>query len=367
MMNGNKTIWKKKLFWDISLEELLLFLAFHVLVGFSYWLALCITSDMHEKMVRGRLWLFAGVTAINFGVKLLLIVPVYWLIFRKYRHWHLQKRLLLHLATWPLYIYVWIKIYYLILELHPHGKSFHLTWPFMFWDYFIGSLMYIIQFATLHLYENSVELKKQQQKEKELLQLAHQGEMNALKAQIQPHFLFNTLNSISATVPSHLEHTRELIARLADTFRFALNASANEMIPLRDELAFTRAYLELEKERFHDRLTVHYQIDQGILGMQVPPMLLQPIVENSLKHGIAKSLAGGSIEIAISRRDSFVHFEIADTGAGIDDVSMENVLTKGTGLHNTCQRLQKLYGTTIRLSGNTPRGVRVFFDIPLSS
>lgn len=312
----------------------------------------------------GKVYVVTLCTAINFDVKLVCILPVYWLIFWKYRHWSLQNRLLLHLVAWPVYIYVWLKGYYFILDMLPRGKSFHLKWPFSFWDYFIGSLMYLVQFAALHIYENYVQMKKQQAKEKELLQLAHQSEMNVLKAQIQPHFLFNTLNSISASVPPQLEHTRELIARLADTFRFALNASSNEFISLRDELAFTKAYLDLEKERFQDRLSVQYNIDDNLLEMKVPPMLLQPIVENSLKHGIAKSVNGGRIDIAIRRKGDLVHFEIADTGVGLGETSSEAAIKKGTGLQNTCQRLQKLYNTHVQLQENTPSGVVVLFDIP---
>lgn len=353
---------EKKLIWNISLRELVIFLFFHLLVGLSYWIALYITADFHPVKVK----VVTICTGVNFAVKLFYIIPVYWLIFWKYRNWHLKNRLLLHLVAWPLYIYAWITTYYFILDQLPQGKSFHLTWPFSFWDYFIGSLMYVVQFAALHMYENYILLKKQQAKEKELLKLTHQSEMNALKAQIQPHFLFNTLNSISASVPSQLERTRELIARLADTFRFALNASANEMIPLRDELEFTRAYLELENERFHDRLTVRYDIANEILDLKMPPMLLQPIVENSLKHGIGKSVKGGSIEISARPHNGMVRFEIADTGPGLGNTTKETAIQKGTGLKNTCQRLQKLYNTSLQLEDNSPSGLRVIFDLPLS-
>jgi two-component system, LytTR family, sensor kinase len=362
-VNNHTSFWRKKIIWNISVQELCIFLFFHVVVAFSYWTALVITMDMHLRTVE-RAKISTICTAVNFTVKFMLTIPVYWLIFWKYRHWHLQNRLALHLLAWPLYIYVWIEGYYFILDQIPGGERFHLKWPGSFWDYFIGSLMYIVQFAAFHIYENHILLKKQQAKEKELLRLTYQSEMNALKAQIQPHFLFNTLNSISATVPSELERTRELIARLADTFRFALNASANEMIPLQQELDFTKAYLELENERFKDRLSVHYDVDPAILEMQVPPMLLQPLVENSLKHGIAKSLKGGRVEIKIHRRQHLVRFEIADTGTGLGETSKEIAVQKGMGLKNTGQRLQKLYNTSIVIQDNKPSGVRVIFDIP---
>jgi len=101
--------------------------------------------------------------------------------------------------------------------------------------------------------------------------------------------------------------------------------------------------------------------------MKVPPMLLQPLVENSLKHGIAKSLKGGRVEIRIHRYDNFVRFEIADTGIGLGQTSKEAAVQKGMGLRNTCQRLQKLYNTAITIDDNKPSGVRVIFDIPYSS
>jgi LytS/YehU family sensor histidine kinase len=267
----------------------------------------------------------------------------------------------------PLFTVISSEASYFIQSFPAMGGAKHLGWPILFWEYFNIIFIYLFLFSGVHIFENYIQLKQQQEKEKELLKLAHQSEMNTLKAQIQPHFLFNTLNSISASVPSHLEHTRVLIARLADTFRFALNASANEAIPLREELAFIKAYLDLEKERFHDRLSVHYHIDPAILDMEVPPMLLQPIVENSLQHGIARSLRGGNIDISVHQVNGSVHFEISDTGAGLSEGLKKSVPHNGMGLQNVNQRLQKLYGTSISMQENRPSGVKVSFDIPVNS
>ena len=358
-MNGRKTIWNKRIIWNIHLRELIVFIVSHILIAHSYMVALIIIAQ-HKYSGRA----ISVETNVNFAVKLLFIIPFYWLLFWKLRKWPLRNRLLLHVIAMPVYVALCVKVYYYVLDLKIFKDVVHLPWAYSVWDYYIGALVYLVQFGALHIYENIIQMRRQQQKEKELMKLAYQGEMNALKAQIQPHFLFNTLNSISASVPSQLERTRELIARLADTFRFALNASANESISLRDELAFTKSYLELEKERFRDRLSVNYDIDSNLLDMKVPPMLLQPIVENSLKHGIARSLTGGHINITVRQMNGVAHLEVADTGAGLTGTSKETAITKGTGLNNTNQRLQKLYGTSIRLVENIPGGVKVEFDIP---
>jgi LytS/YehU family sensor histidine kinase len=235
------------------------------------------------------------------------------------------------------------------------------------WDIYIPSVVYILQFAIFHLYDYYLQNEKQKIKEKELMQLAYNSEVNALKAQIQPHFLFNTLNSISASVPVSMEHTRELIAKLADTFRYSLQASEQEWISLEEELNFTKITLELEKERLKNRLTIIYNIDESLLQTKVPPMLLQPITENAIKHGIAPKIDGGSITIAIVKKGSKVNISISDTGLGYESDLTNDLFNKGIGLRNTNQRLEKLFGEKIIVTKNNPSGLVFSFNIPLQN
>jgi LytS/YehU family sensor histidine kinase len=188
--------------------------------------------------------------------------------------------------------------------------------------------------------------------------------MATLKAQIQPHFLFNTLNSISASLPIEQEPTRKSIARLADTFRFAMNTAEKEQVPFREELEFIQNYLALEQERFTDRLRVIYSVDKAALHSCVPPFLLQPLIENALKHGIGKSIEGGTLELQVRVANQKTYFEIRDTGVGLNGYTKSALLQKGIGLKNTRERLLKLYNEEIQISSLDPKGTTVQFSIP---
>lgn len=232
------------------------------------------------------------------------------------------------------------------------------------WDIYIPFLLYVLQFALFHVHDYNQQLAQQQKEAAELKQLSHQAEMLSLKAQLQPHFLFNTLNSISASLPKNEEGTRELIARLADTLRFAMNTAQQENILFSEELQFVQSYLALEQERFSDRLQVEYNIDPDVLNMRVPPFILQPLVENALKHGIGKSIGGGVVTVAAQLQAGKIHLSVTDTGAGINGYAPQQLLNKGIGLKNTNLRLQKLYGEAIHIHALKPTGTAVKFSIP---
>jgi LytS/YehU family sensor histidine kinase len=222
-----------------------------------------------------------------------------------------------------------------------------------------------MQFGIFHAYDFWKETERQQEKERALLKLAHTAELNTLKAQIQPHFLFNTLNSISASVPPSQETTRTMIASLADVFRFAMNVSDKEFIPLHKELHFIENFLSLEKHRFGDRLRISFTIDEGLNDFLVPPMLLQPLVENAVKHGIAKSIEGGSVQLSIRHEGGKVHFAVSDTGRGINGTPREELFAKGIGLENTRQRLKRIFGEELCVGPQQPTGFAVSFSLPL--
>ena len=133
------------------------------------------------------------------------------------------------------------------------------------------------------------------------------------------------------------------------------------MVPLREELDFVKKYLDLEKERFQERLDINIDVDKGILDELIPPMLLQPLVENSVKHGLSTLIDGGTISISIHKKEGKLAFEISDSGVGIDN--KENLFEKGVGLTNTRLRLEKMYQSTLRLSDNKPQGLKINFEL----
>jgi len=235
------------------------------------------------------------------------------------------------------------------------------------WIIYGNVTFYVIQFAIYHSIRSFQRLREKEKEAAELLALAKERELAALKAQINPHFLFNTLNSISAMVKRDPEEARNMISRLAELLRFGFESFNHERIPLRDELHFVKSYLEIEKKRFGDRLQVEYQIDRETLGERVLPMILQPLVENAVLHGIAPKEEGGKIILKIYPEFGKLNFQLRDTGIGFSGKSGQELLQEGIGLRNTDKRLRKIYGEQAGLefeaSENAGFGLR--FSIPI--
>ncbi|MEM8560446.1 MAG: histidine kinase, partial [Bacteroidota bacterium] len=185
-----------------------------------------------------------------------------------------------------------------------------------------------------------------------------QAELSALRAQINPHFLFNTLNSIAALVrvaPSEAEGVTE---RLADLFRYTLRASKHPTVTLRDELDATQLYIDIEQVRFQDRLLVHVKVDPAVERAQVPSLLVQPLVENAVKHGVARTDGPCVVRIRAHIAEHVapgrapgptVELQVFDTGPGFDSRDVDTVLQRGSGLANVRDRLRLLYGDAASL------------------
>jgi len=183
--------------------------------------------------------------------------------------------------------------------------------------------------------------------------------------QIHPHFLFNTLHSISSLVLEDPPKANSMIARLGDFLRLTLENSDQQLVSLKEETEFLRCYLEIEKVRFGDRLTVAFQLEPQTLSAQVPHLILQPVVENAIQHAIAPRTAQGHISIEAKRVDSLLHLEISDNGPGIDR-NGDLFATKGLGLSNVRTRLNEIYGSEFRfeLVNSGSGGLTVVMEMP---
>ncbi|MBC8753500.1 histidine kinase [Kordia sp. YSTF-M3] len=290
---------------------------------------------------------------------MLFATSVVWIfIFRIFRQWKLWQRLLLHFLGLPFFVLFSWKIFYLICESLGY---WHMSGPGQVWDIYIPTLIYLIQFSLLHAYEYYVINQRKMQYEIELKNVALKSELSAIKAQLNPHFLYNVFNTINASVPKEMETTREMIAELSDLFRYQLKASREDFVTLEEELDFVKKYLKLEQRRFEDRLKININVPDDLLSKKIPPMILQPLVENSVKHGISPLVEGGKIDIIISEKEDKLIFEISDTGVGIKN--KENIFNLGVGLSNTQKRLQKMYNSTLEFSDNVPSGLKVYFEL----
>src|SRR6185295_7165487 len=169
------------------------------------------------------------------------------------------------------------------------------------------------------------------------VQLA-ESRLHALQMQLNPHFLFNTLNTISALVESDPAATRTVVARLSELLRRTLDVAQQPEVRLADELQFIRGYLEIMKHRFSDRLTTSFAIEDGLDDALVPAFVLQPLVENAIEHGICRIRGLGTLELRIERCGDRLHITVRDNGPGLEPTARA-----GIGLSNTAARLAQLY------------------------
>jgi LytS/YehU family sensor histidine kinase len=192
-----------------------------------------------------------------------------------------------------------------------------------------------------------------------------QAELRALRAQLQPHFLFNTLNAIASLIPSNPRAAEEMTTRLAEVFRYALSASERETVPLADELEFLRAYLDIERARFGERLVVEERIEPGVESLHVPSLLLQPVIENAVRHAVAPRTAGGRIMIEARRTADGLVLAVEDDGPGFDPAAFAARESSGFGLHSVRERLRATgLPDALSIESSPGRGVRVAVTLP---
>ncbi len=178
------------------------------------------------------------------------------------------------------------------------------------------------------------------------------AQLEVLKMQLQPHFLFNTLHAISALMYRNVEGADRMISRLSDFLRLTLDSAGVQEVTLQREMEYLDKYLEIEQVRFGDRLQVHRRISPETLDLLVPNLVLQPLVENAVRHGIAPRAAGGRIEVAARIEQGALTVEVLDDGPG-----PAGEIREGLGLSNTRARLEHLYGSGCRLElGGGPHG-----------
>ena len=178
----------------------------------------------------------------------------------------------------------------------------------------------------------------------EIQRLASDAEMRALQAQINPHFLFNSLNALYGTIPRHVEGARRTVLNLAEIFRYFLQTD-KALIPISEEIRIVKAYLEIEKLRLGDRLETEIVVDEEVEQVQIPALCIQPLVENAVKHGVAHKAGPGKVRVLVRDQGQHVRISVSDTGTGFDpDRETEPRLGSGVGFQNVRHRLRLCYG-----------------------
>jgi len=197
--------------------------------------------------------------------------------------------------------------------------------------------------------------------------MAHEAQLKMLRYQLNPHFLFNTLNAISTLIlEQQTELANRMVTRLSSFLRYSLDNDPMQKISLQQELAALQLYLDIEKVRFEDHLNLHIDIPDEAQEAMIPSLLLQPLVENAIKYGIARSEEDGNLRIAARVFAGDLLIELSDDGPGVELVDGEIPDAKGVGLRNTRERLHELYGSqhSFRLSKTEPHGLTINIRIP---
>jgi two-component system LytT family sensor kinase len=183
-----------------------------------------------------------------------------------------------------------------------------------------------------------------QTRARELTELAATAQLVALRAQMNPHFLFNSLNSIAQLIHVDPDKAEACVERLAEIFRYILHRSEQEFVPLAEELQMTRAYLDIERARFDERLRVETRVAPESLRKLIPNLILQPLVENAVKHGLSRKIGIGTVSIDAEVNGTLLTLTVGDDGLGMPERVLDEVYERGVGLRNLRERLERLYG-----------------------
>ncbi len=224
---------------------------------------------------------------------------------------------------------------------------------------YVSTLFAVV--LPLKIWNNARNESKLQEQQRLLMQ----ARLDALTSQINPHFLFNTLNSVSSLIRTNPHQAREVLYQLSNILRRLLRKHDN-FSSLREELKFVDDYLSIEVVRFGDKLKFRKDVETAALDMQLPSMLLQPLIENCIKHGLSSKIEGGSITLRAARVDQRLHLVIEDDGVGIPEAEMATLLERGIGVSNVNERLKVLFGADYRMwiDSKPGQGTRIEIEVP---
>lgn len=231
------------------------------------------------------------------------------------------------------------------------GNYFSVHWRFML-------IVALVAFSAAFIGHSFSYMHRFHQRMRTAEAAAYEAKLQALRAQVNPHFLFNAFNSIAALIRTRPAGAETVVEDLADLFRYTLQASKQEAASLGEELRTARLYLDIEQVRFQDRLQVEIDVPEALHPAGLPPMTLQPLVENAVKHGVSQTDDPCTITVEAHQRDETLRLCVTDTGPGFDMTDPDELLTRGTGLANVRERLRLFFGDEATFSIR-PNGVEL--------
>jgi two-component system, LytTR family, sensor kinase len=248
----------------------------------------------------------------------------------------------------------------------PGPDPFARLWLGKFLNGLLADLiLYSMILLAGYLLDSRERLARHQTETARLNEQLSKAQLNALRRQIEPHFLFNTLNAVAGLVREKRNNAAiDMIVALSDFMRRVVEDSDRQQVPLEEELEFAQKYLDIQKARFDERLQVSVDVPRELFSAQVPSFILQPMVENAVKHGIAKRVQGGAIRIAAFRSNGVLTLSVYNDGPGLP-AGWEQTHS-GVGISNVRTRLHSLYGDEFKLSmrNQVPDGVETSVSVP---
>ena len=292
-------------------------------------------------------------------------VPVWLVVIRGLDRSAWGWRVLAHAGLCPLYVAAnWYTMD--LLSRRMYGAPI-VPADLVIWQLLGFLFTYMVQFGLFHIVRAGQKLRWRESRQAALERLLREQQLAVLRSQLNPHFLFNSLNTISAVLGRDAEQARRLIARLGDVLRYAVDSVERDSVSLAEEWELTRSYLEVEQARLGDRLEVLAEM-AGAPTCQVPPMILQPLVENAVVHGIAPLPEGGQLRVSAEETPDRVVLTVSNTGAAVaGDAALWE--SRGTALRNIRTRLRTLYGerADLRLSSPAAGGFEAVVRLPGSA
>ncbi|HEX9974871.1 MAG TPA: histidine kinase [bacterium] len=237
------------------------------------------------------------------------------------------------------------------------------------WQFLFGMIQYFFVAGIFYTITYHRNLKQKEVEKAELKILTRDAELKALKLQMNPHFLFNSLNSINALVTKNPALARKMIAQLSELLRMSLESHDKLVIPLKEELDLVHTYLSIEQMRFGEKMIVREDIDPELLTTPFPAMLLQPLLENAVKHGIANTRTGGTISLSLQKQDRFLVGSVINESIDLNSKATTPPANNGISLHNIRQRLDRMFGDDYiwQIDQSEANKFKIEFKLPLQN